>query len=204
MASRQNLVRRNAKNSIKFFIDKIRKIKEIIASVVSGIVSSGFEGDPAFIGAELRLLSSVTPVEVSNLIMTTDLKFSPVGVIPASVIKLCPLIFGEIISRLANLSFTRRIFPTPFRLAQVKPLLKKSFLDPENQANFRPISKLKSVSKILEKLFLARIKPAVGSSENFCRFQSAYQERLCTETAYLKIFDDVYRNVDNQLGTICL
>ena len=81
-------------------------------------------------------------------------------------------------------------------------MLKKSGLDPENPANFRPISNLNTVSKILEKLFLARIKPAVGSSENFCRFQSAYQERHSTETALLKIFDEVYRNVDNQLGTM--
>ena len=110
--------------------------------------------------------------------------------------------FGGIISRLANLSITHRVFPTAFKLAQVKPLLKKSGLDPDNPANFRPISNLNTVSKILEKLFLARVKPAVGSSKNFCRFQSAYQERHSTETALLKIFDDVYRYVDNQLGTM--
>jgi hypothetical protein len=81
-------------------------------------------------------------------------------------------------------------------------LLKKAGLDQENPANYRPISNLSTISKILEKLFLARIKPVISASENFCRFQSAYQERHSTETALLKIFNDVYQNVDKQLGTV--
>ena len=54
---------KKCKELSKFFIDKIRKIKEKIASKVSGIVSSGCEGDPAFVGAELRSISPVTPEE---------------------------------------------------------------------------------------------------------------------------------------------
>ena len=122
--------------------------------------------------------------------MKHDLKSSPADVIPSFVIKSCPFIFGEIISRLANLSFDQGQFPTAYKLAQVKPLLKKAGLDQENPANYRPISNLSTFSKILEKLFLARIKPVISASENFCRFQSAYQERHSTETALLKIFND--------------
>ena len=186
----------------KFFIEKIRKSKEKIVSKLSGIVTRGCESDPVFSGASVESLSRVTSEEVSTLIRKTVLKFSPVDIVPVSVIKFCPDIFGEIISRLANLSFSQGKFSTAYKLAQVKPLLKKSGLDPENPANYRPISNLSTISKLLEKIFLVRIKSVVCSSENFCKFQSAYQERHSTETALLKIFDDVYRNLDEQLGTI--
>jgi len=41
-------------------------------------------------------------------------------------------------------------------------------------ANFRPISNLNNISKIIERLFLSRIQPHVCSSGNFSPTQSAY------------------------------
>ena len=123
-------------------------------------------------------------------------------VIPASLIKLFPDIFGEIIARFANLSFEQGTFLSSYKKAQITPLLKKHNLDPKEPANYRPISNLSTISKILEKLVLAKIKPFICASESFCKVQSAYRKRHSTETALLKIFDDIYRNVDNKLGTV--
>ena len=98
------------------FIDKI---KEKIVWKLSGIVTSGCKSDPVFSGASVESLSRVKSEEVSTLIRRTVLKFSPVDVVPASVIKLCPDIFGEIIFRLANLFFSQRNFLMAYKLAQV-------------------------------------------------------------------------------------
>jgi len=62
--------------------------------------------------------------------------------------------FSELIAYLANLSISQGTFPPKFKLASVTPLLKKSGLDPTVSANFRPISNLNNISKILKRLFL--------------------------------------------------
>ena len=50
-----------------------------------------------------------------------------------------------------NMSLLSGYVPQSFKVAVIKPLLKKHNLDPEVLANYRPISNLPFLSKILEK-----------------------------------------------------
>ncbi len=47
--------------------------------------------------------------------------------------------------------------PKPFKLAVIKPLIKKRQLDPSKLANYRPISNLPFMSKLLEKVVSAQL-----------------------------------------------
>ncbi|ESO02943.1 hypothetical protein HELRODRAFT_81202, partial [Helobdella robusta] len=76
-------------------------------------------------------------------------------------------LFAPVISKLANLSFSKDVFP-----ARVFPLLKKSNLDPSDPSNYRPISNLSTFSKIFERLASNRILTQVTSSLNLAPFQS--------------------------------
>ena len=60
---------------------------------------------------------------------------------------------------MANLSFDTGVFPDCFKVAQVTPILKKQGLDACDPVNYRPISNLHTLSKLLERLFLARLQP---------------------------------------------
>ena len=100
-------------------------------------------------------------------------KSSPLDFIPTSLIKACSGTFAIIITRLANLSFEHATFPVRFTTAQVTPLHKKQGHDKDDPANYRPISNLNTVSKILERLVLARIVPHVTASTSFDPMQSA-------------------------------
>ena len=53
-------------------------------------------------------------------------------------------------------------------------------------------------SKVLERLFMARLKDHVGPSKNFNKYQSAYRQYHSTETIRLKILDDVYAAADKK------
>ena len=128
-------------------------------------------------------------------------KTSSVDFIPTSLIKLCPLVFSEIIATLANLSFSQGIFPAKFKEASVVPLLKKPSLDPDNPANYRLISNLNNISKMLERLFLSRFYPHVTSSPHFNHLQSAYRKFHSTESALLHTFDSIYRSADQNKPT---
>ena len=150
----------------KFFINKIISLKHSVALTLSTI-NIFHAPDPIYLGEPLDSVTDVTADEVLKLISSMPSKFSSVDFIPTSLIKLCSLVFSEIIATLANLSFSQGIFPTKFKEASVVPLLKKPSLDPDNPANYRPISNLNNISKMLERLFLSRFYPHVTSSPHF-------------------------------------
>jgi len=129
-------------------------------------------------------------------------KSSPVDFIPTSIIKNCSLTFSAIIARLANLSFSEGIFPASFKVASVTPLLKKPSLDSANVANFRPISNLNNISKMLERLFLARLQPHVIESHNFNPLQSAYRPLHSTETSLLFTLNNIFTASDSGRPTV--
>ena len=56
-----------------------------------------------------------------------------------------------------NCSLQTGVFPTAFKTAVVKPLFKKSNLDPSVFNNYRPVSNLPFLSKILEKLVFNQV-----------------------------------------------
>ena len=88
------------------------------------------------------------------------------------------------------------IVPPSLKQAFVCPLLKKSTLDKEILKNYRPVSNLPVLSKVLEKVIAQRLN--VHLSDNSMRevIQSAYVEHHSTETALLKVKNDLCRSVD--------
>ena len=64
-----------------------------------------------------------------------------------------PCIYVHII----NLGLSSGIFPIRFKSAVVKPLIKKLTLDCKVLKNFRPISNLPFLSKLIEKVIAERL-----------------------------------------------
>jgi len=75
-------------------------------------------------------------------------------------------VFAPAITTLANLSLQTGKFPARFKSM---PLLKKAGLDRSLPVNYRPISNLSTVSKVLERLVLSRLRPHLTNSMNFSK-----------------------------------
>ena len=86
----------------------------------------------------------------------------------------------------------------------VTPLLKKEGLDEDVFENFRPISNLCTISKIVERVYMMILIAHIKRSSNYNRFQSAYRRGQSTETALLKMLNDVYCAADNGSRTMLL
>src|SRR5207245_9595127 len=86
------------------------------------------------------------------------------------------------IHTLANKSFTQAIFPSAFKYSQITPLLKKPNLDPTDAANYRPISNLSTIGKVIECLVQNRMRPPIIKSTSFSPFQSAHRPVFFTDT----------------------
>ena len=186
----------------RFFHNKIIDIGTSIAARLTNIAGDRFSRDKPHNGTFLDNLSPVTIPEVMKIINSMPSKSSPLDYLPTSLLKSCSGIFAPIICNLANLSFIEGHFPDSFKMAQILPLLKKPGLDEESPASYRPISNLNTLSKILEKLFAARLKEHVRLSSNTNVFQSAYRQFHSTETALLRILNDFYTSIDGKKITI--
>jgi len=86
----------------------------------------------------------------------------------------------------------------------VLPLLKKAGLDRSLPVNYRPISNLSTVSKVLERLVLARLRSHLTNSENINRRQSAYRQGHSTETALLDVLDSVHTAANSKEITLLI
>ena len=61
-----------------------------------------------------------------------------------------------------------------------------------------------TVSKVLERLVLTRLRPHLLGSANFSVYQSAYRKGHSTETALLEVLDGVYTAADNKQVTVLI
>ena len=117
-----------------------------------------------------------------------------------TLIKECSSTFSSIIARLANLSFSEGVFLSAFKCAQITPIVKKAGLDPIVLTNYRPISNLSTISKILERIYLSKLKPQVSP---LCSpLQSAYRSHYSIETALIRIVNDMFEAADAGCATV--
>jgi hypothetical protein len=183
-----------------YFYDKIKLLKDSIAQKLSSVLPIPLKYDRPFNGTPLSDLKLVAPSEVSKLLSSMQSKSSPCDFIPTRLLKECITVFSHIIARLANLSFSEGYFPSQFKSAQITPTLKKQGLDPNDPKNLRPISNLSTISKVLERLFLARL--ASHTTPLLNPLQSAYRSQHSTETALLKVIGDMYTAADSKSATV--
>ena len=63
--------------------------------------------------------------------------------------------FARAFSLFSNLSLQRRVFPAQWKAANIIPLFKKD--DCQCKSNYRPVSLLNSLCKVLEKVVFIRL-----------------------------------------------
>ena len=131
-----------AESLCNFFAEKVTKIQTFISgnlSVASEVKIASLSSDTV-----LNTFLPVTVAETKAAINSLQ-KPSPVDKIPLRILKVSSDVFAVLICRLANLTFDTGVFPSQFKTAEVKPLLKKLDLDPIDHASYRPISNLNSI-----------------------------------------------------------
>ena len=88
------------------------------------------------------------------------------------------------------------ILPDSEKLALVTPIVKKTGLDINCVSNYRPISNLTFLSKLIEHLACRQLIFYLNEHRFLASVQSAYRENYSTETATLKVASDIFNASD--------
>ena len=129
--------------------------------------------------------------EMDKLIMAAPNKQCDRDPVPTWLIKKFHHIMGPVFSHLINASLNQGNFPRDHKSALVRPLIKKATLDPLDLKSYRPISNLSFVSKCLERAAVTQLSAHSAANELLPPCQSAYRRYHSTETAVLKIHNDI-------------
>ena len=85
-------------------------------------------------------------------------------------------------------------------MAHVTPLHKKPSLDRNSLKNYRPVSNLSFISKLIEKVVANQLNEFISHEGLLNDNQSAYKSSHSTETALLKIQNDIALSVDSGMA----
>ena len=184
-----------ANNFVSFFSKKVDDIRRSFpqshsAPMESGLSSSNFSS-----------FQSVSSEEVSSFISSRIPKTCPLDPCPSWLVKKLHLNISLIITRIINISMSTGTFPSSEKNAVVTPLLKKRGIDKESLANYRPVSGLSFISKIIEHFVAKQLNLYLSTNALLDPHQSAFRTGFSTETALLKFHNDLTLSLDQPLST---
>jgi hypothetical protein len=183
-----------------FFVDKIEKIRNEINFTMES-QSKTVDDEDIFSKKTLTEMTPASIEEVKSIIMHAPNKSCELDPIPTWLLKSSMDELLPIITNIINASLSSGYVPKSFKSAIVRPLLKKPGLDPNVLKNYRPVSNLPFLSKVLEKVVDSRLESHLTEHNLHANHQSAYRKFHSTETALLKVQNDILQSLDKNCVT---
>ena len=144
-------------NLATYFQDKIKKIRINIKSCDAGELELVQEiANPS--ASKWTFFDHIEQDEVKKIIKMSPNKSCALDSIPTELVKACIDAITPAMTEIVNTSLQSGIFPEVAKRALITPLLKKPSLDAEVYSNYRPVSNLSLLSKVLEKVVAVRMK----------------------------------------------
>ena len=181
----------------KYFCRKIELIKDNIENIV--VVPPTVEY--RLPDVKLETLRPLSEEEVYNIIIKSSNATCSLDPIPTWLLKLCACELTPVIMKMINLSSSEGHVPDSRKVAILTPILEKYGFDLVFE-NFRPVSNLSFVSKATEKAVVNSYLSIVVITPLFLPNQLTYRQFHSTETALLKVHNDILLNVDQQEVTL--
>ena len=149
---------------------------------------------------KLVKFAPMTQKQVLHIMNQLKSKSCELNTMPTHIFKqIAPSIAG-LITKIINLSLEEGEFCRTWKTAVVHPLLKKIGLELIQQ-NYRPVSNLPFLSKVIERCMLLQLSHHCNEYHLQPDYQSAYRENYSCETAVLGISNDILWAMENQCIT---
>ena len=135
---------------------------------------------------------------LKKIITNLNSKGHPHDPAPVWMIKDCIDVVLPIVLYIVNRSLKESVFPQPLKHAVVRPIIKDTDGDSESYKNYRPVSNLPFLSKVIEKCVSLQLNEYLCNNDLYPKCQSAYRNLHSCETALLKIVHDIQTEIYNK------
>jgi hypothetical protein len=179
-----------------FFIQKVSQVRLMLNSSTSKFVVT-----PCRHSKVLSCFSVVSERQVARLVSKSPTKSDVVDPIPTWLMKKFIHLFLPSITALINAAITFGM-PSLYKHGVIRPLLKKPSLDISQLSNYRPVSSLPFLSKIIEKAIAEQLTSHLDAVNGLDPHQSAYRSHHSCETAITYLLNSVFSAADKQRVTV--
>ena len=179
-----------------FFLKKIHDIRSTILSSPASHNVSPFQEDVPFNGIPVSVWSSVSEDELRAVLNSAPTKQCSLDPIPTAMLKENLTAILPIMLQIVNKSLEESLVPVSLKEAVIHPKIKKDNLDQNVLSNYRPISNLPFMAKILEKIVSKQLDHHLNTHGLHDVYQSAYRQHHSTELALLKVQTDIMKALD--------
>lgn len=140
---------------------------------------------PASINETIALINALNPKKSPG----------PDG-IPASFLKANFVFFAHLLTDVFNEIVETGVYPAVLKVARVTPVHKSG--DKKEANNYRPISCLSILDKVIEKLIVSRLVDFITQHKLLYAHQYGFRQGLSTLSASCNLVDDIYDSLDKR------
>ena len=140
---------------------------------------------------KLNSFKAVTEDEIKSIINKLATKSCELDPVPTSFLKAILHALLPTITTIMNASLKHGIFTNKWKIAIICPLPKKAGLD-LTLKNYRPVSNLSFLSKVLEQCILTQFNNHCNEYSLMPDYQSVYWANYSCETSLLRVINDMF------------
>ncbi|XP_051752787.1 uncharacterized protein LOC127514217 [Ctenopharyngodon idella] len=135
----------------------------------------------------LPSFSMISEADVSKLILSNHSITCPLDPIPTHLLQAISSSIVPALTHIINSSLHTGTFPTAFKQARITPLLKKPTLNPALLENYRLVSLLPFIVKILERVVFNQLSTYLTQNNLLDNNHSGFKSGHSTETALISV-----------------
>ena len=147
--------------------------------------------------ADSMYLNPTSLLEIKNILLELkSTSSSGIDEIPSSVLKSTPDNILQALAHIFNLSLSRGEYISAFKIAKIVPVFKKG--NPTEVNNYRPISLLPVMSKVLEKIMHRRVTSFLTQQNFFFKLQFGFRKNHSTSLANTLLTEYIVEAFENR------
>ena len=182
-----------ANEMTKFYYNKVQNIRREIQTQTIDYTPA----DPEECTSIFTDFQSINNENLKNIIFSMS-KGHPHDPIPVWLLKQCYDQLSPILLQIINKSLQECTFPDSLKHAVITPIIKDKDGDVESFKNYRPVSNLTFLSKLIEKCASLQLHKYLSENDLYPTCQSAYRKNHSCESALLKVVNDIQSEIANK------
>ena len=188
----------------RYFVSVGPETREDVASLYQGSGRAPLSVRLPRVNAGALKLVPISLEQLRRIVFSLPNKDSSIdGEIPLKIIKLAFPIIGRTLLQIINASIVSESVPSAWKQAVVIPVHKRD--DPSVPANFRPITTVPAVCKIVEKVVHTQLVDYLNDQCLLSTDQHGFVRGHSTTTALLTVTEDILRGMDeSQISFLAL